>query len=477
MNKIQSTLKKMINWLALGAIIVILFSVIAVNVMVQNWLLVFINGIAMAVAILLWKRLEKRSFNISQKRVDLIFVIGIIGFIIVQYLFIVVFKIHPSFDFAWMYNMAYRLAQNQSLLPEHLAYLYNYPFNYSLLVVYQYIFQNIAFNLDYLFYLGMLCTSSTVVIVYFIFRNNFKPQVTLMLMVPLLLFYPYISYALIPYSDTIALPFFGLAILTCYKGQTVQTSFRAILLMSIAIMFGGQFKVLLLIIAIAYMIYVVLCHNYKIILLALLPFVMYFLGNNIFGNYVTSQNYSYASYQVSGMTPLYWVYAGLNYDAMGRYNENDYNESLQFGIRLTNEEKSEVTNFYLKGIQKRLQISPIKLIELSLYKVNQTWGNGTYGMNEYIILNPINQGKTRMFFTEGFGAILITCFTQFIQLLLLVGIYYRFKKKSDSDLFLKLLFLGFFSYLLIFEAGPRYILLLSPILFLINGENIDSNEL
>ncbi len=476
MESIKQFLNKSIDYLALVAMSLIFVSIITVSLYTQNYGLMSMNIICIGVSYLIWQKLKINCQSITKRKMDLFFIIGLVIYNIVVVFFIKYFQMHPGWDFGWVYNMAYETASGKQLVSQHHAYLYNYPFNYSLLMLYEFIFKNIYFNLHALFILGTACINITVIFIYLTLRNNYKTTTVCITSMILLLFYPYIAYTLIPYSDTVALPFFAMAIYFIYKDQKINHSIVSIVLLSIAVAIGGVFKILLLIILIAYTIYGLIEFKLKTKILLIIPFVVFIGVNQVFGDMVDKKHYSYAKFEDSGMTPLYWMYAGLNYDAKGRYNNEDYDESLQWGIRLDQAGKQEVTDFYIDGIVERVtELGPIKLLELAQYKLEATWGDGTYGMSEYILINPLKNGETRIFFTEGFGKYLIDGYSQFIHLFILVGVWLNFKSNGSINRVLKLIFLGFFTYLILFEAGPRYILLLSPVLFIICAKQIDES--
>ena len=468
-------LSYLVDNLAKLAIIMIGISLIISNLINEDYSIAITNIIIIVLAYYSYQKLEEKDIIIDNKKLNKLFIIGILILIIIQVLFIYIFMMQPEWDFGWVTNIARIKSYQQNLPQEHILYLYNYPFNYSLVLIYEFLFKILGYNINILFILGLIVIDISIIIIYMTLKNNFSNSTVAKISLIMLLFYPYISYVLIPYSDILALPFLSLAIFIIYRNNKINYDFKTVVLFSLVIGIGALFKVLVLIIPIAYFIYgIIILSKFKK-LIVIIPFIIVIILNHQFGLYIDSKYYSYAKFSESGLTPLYWMYAGLNNDSMGQYNINDYNESLKWGIRLTKEEKAEVTKFYQEGIIERLNKLKISgIVEIIQHKLNITWSDGTYGMKNYINIRPIRDSRTREFFASGEGKYIILFYSQLIHFSLMIGLSKLLK--NQGNLFFKLVFLGFFGYLLLFEAGPRYILLFSPILYIINALYLDKEK-
>ena len=471
---------KFIDWYAVIAISFICFSIVFYGIYQNDYVLVAFNCIMLVAAFFTHKFISNYKIKIENYNLDKIFIVLLIIYSFIQFIFIFVFQNMPDWDYGWMYHLSQNAARGISFAPEHIVYMHNYPFNYSIILVYTWLFSNFTFDVSILFVLGYSCIMTSIVGIYLILKNNFTKDTTIKIILLVLLFYPYLSYSLIPYSDTLAMPFFIFAIYFVYKNNTIKFSYLSVLLLSITCAIGAHFKVLVLIVAIAYLMSLFL-QGYKFkTLFGLFPFILFIIFNSFFANIVDSTNLSYVKYDQSGLTPLYWVNTGLNTESMGTYSEDDYNDSLQFGVTLTKEEDRNVNKYYIESIKERLNMPASLYFELAVSKTYHTWSNGEFGMDGYIMNKPLKMGATREFFTIGFGKDIIWVYSQLIYFVLLVGIFKCFsndvKKYTNKSRFIKLMFIGFATYFMLFEAGPRYILIMSVLFFVINAQLLHEND-
>lgn len=453
------------GFLAIILLVVATFGVYAPKVISPLWII-----LSMGLAFFFLVKMHRHTIKkIDEINVNYLFAGLLVIFILVQVGFIYVFKMYPDWDFGWIAKMARDASEN---LPWELSqrnYLRFYPYNFSLVVVYQKLFTKFAPVHETLFYFGIVCIALTQGIIFQLLKKNFSKATVIKVVILLFAFYPYVAYTLIPYSDVVALPFFALGLLAVLKNREVQLTIPAILLFTFAVGLGSNFKILILILAIAYAIYWIIHFQKWKTILVIIPLCSYLLFNNYFADQWNISSMD-TPYPKGGITPLYFISLGLNTETMGRYNPNEYDKSMGFSGAIYDGNTKIVTEFYANQIVERFSVSPLLLAELYYNKIYTSFGQGDYLMSEYIMIRPIKtDSNLRSFFTEGFGKDLLYYYAQTMHFMFLMAMtwigYCDIKTRNLSRLWTKTIFVGFFLYFMMFEAGARYGLLLTPLLF------------
>ncbi len=486
MNRVQSLLSQSLNLLFLiivGFIGVVVMTFGFYNSSLINPIGMIVSGILAFFALMALHKLSLKSME--KINVNLLFV-GLLGiFILIQVIFIFFFKVVPTWDFGHVVNLAEKAVAPRGWeildlrwgLNEQMYVLY-YPYNFALASVYTVIFYLFGTAVDNLFYFGIVCIALTQLFIFLFLKNNFSKATVIKTIGFMFVFYPYISYCIVPYTDVVALPFFACGLFLMIKNRQLQFSFPAILWFTMVIGLGSNFKILLIILAIAYAIVGLIRFQGIKKVFVMIPLCGYFIINLFFSSFWNQSTLTYAPYENAGITPLYFISLGLNLESMGQYNDKDYEESMSFASQLETGDTERVEAFYLDKIAKRLQVGPLALTELYYNKIFATFGRGDYGMSDYLQRAPFREeSRTRVFFTRGFGKEMLFYYSEIFYFMMLIAMgsvaWLDRKNKEDGLMWQKTIFVGFFFYFMLFEAGPRYSILLTPLLFYFLAEFLE----
>ena len=461
-----------INYLYIIAIVMIIASVFIGKL--YNNQIIDSFGFLLFFVLVITKIKKLKIKKISYKQIDKLFIVGLFILTIIQCLFVYYFAMEPGWDVSMVNDIAKEYIWELPIQYEHMLYLFNYPFNFSAVFIYETLLRMSNINDYVMFYYDIFCINISLIFIYLTFRNNCKEKTLLILTCLVFLIIPYTTYSVIAYTDTFALPFVCIALYCLFKSNEISNKLTNIILFGIFIGIGMIFKTTLIILVIALFLYGVCYFDKYKKLYVIIPFIITFVITNAFGLFINHKNYSPENYHSGGMTMLYWVHAGLNSSTNGSFDVKDYLRSLEWGIRYDDESKDEVKNYYVEGIKERLNdIKGMEFIPFIINKINNSWGNGTYGSDSLLEYQPKYENRIRDFFVYGLGKDILYKFSLLIHCFLLSLLYLYAKCKDKKSLFFKLLLLGYFGYLLLFEAGGRYIFLFSPCILLIGLNSLE----
>ncbi|EPH99254.1 hypothetical protein D920_01397 [Enterococcus faecalis 13-SD-W-01] len=234
--------------------------------------------------------------------------------------------------------------------------------------------------------------------------------------------------------------------------------------------FISKGTVLILVIAIALFLAIINKKQWK--LLGLFPFLFLFIGNFGWKQVINSQNlYPDSNY---GQPNTHYLMMGIHntpipegltsYErarwVVGAYSTDE--QQFTWNLFLEQKEpKSQIQEEHLKIIKERYSRLSIKeLLEAMNNKVSVTWGSGDLKSSFEVFLGTGKSKRTVDLFTNKITGTILYSWMMTIQYLLYVGVafsgIYLFKSKNKTALLCTIYISGYFTFLLFWEASPRY---------------------
>ncbi|WP_239256440.1 glycosyltransferase family 39 protein [Listeria ilorinensis] len=272
---------------------------------------------------------------------------------------------------------------------------------------------------------------------------------------------PLFAYVLYFYTDTIALPFVSLIILTYYF-YLKKDKWWLLVILGILFAVGYQAKPNLIILFPALLIHLLFVKNFKRMLMSLLVVGVLFVGIS----QLAMPFYSLYGFQKSDAYEVpftHYIMLGLKEPA-GRFSQSEIEYTISFP---TEEEKKQATE---KVIKERLTTyTPEQFLTLYNNKLMNTWTDGTRAYSWYI--NSTNDFTKSYDYLFGDKQILVNTFAQIFHvmnlLLIALGAFRFFHKKEfNFAFFLNITLVGVIIFHLIWEANQRYILIFTPLMLL-----------
>ncbi|MFV0479961.1 MAG: hypothetical protein ACK5LZ_05275 [Anaerorhabdus sp.] len=479
MDKVRLVLKSCLDYLFVVLIAAILIGMLSFGFYdssIVSW--VGMIATSLIAIFLIWRLVNWQIKNSDKIKLNYLFIGLLIALILAQVIFIIIFEIVPSWDFGHVSRAAEMAVVPRGWQPLDLrwqepyiqTYFLYYPHNYPLVIIYTVLYYLFGTSTYVLFGFGMVCIAITQFFIFLFLKNNFSKQTVIKLLMLMFTFYPYLSYCLIPYTDVVALPFFAMVLWLVIKDRKIRLSIPIVIALTVVMGVGSNIKILMLIPAIAYVIYWILHFQGFKTILAVVPLTGYILVHLWVASFWNQSTLLYSPYEHAGITPYYYMSLGLNLETMGQYSQNDYDESMNFADDLYNNDKEVIVEYYRDKVKERLSVGPQALTELYYNKIFYTFGIGDYGMSDYITRSPVKvDSQVRLFFTEGVGREMIFYYAEIMQFMFFIAMFYlgfaKRKNQSAEQMWLKTIFTGFFLYFMLFEAGSRYSLLMTPLFF------------
>lgn len=399
-----------------------------------------------------------------------------------------VLKVNPSWDMGDVYKMATSVATQGRL---DSAYLYQYPNNIGITIVYMVLFKIASiFKITDFVTVATIFNSSIVglsgILMYGITKRIFGNKKAIMISIILLITTPFYLYAAIYYTDTLSM-FMMLAIAYTFllaKQVKLEKKIKKIcmyLLLGIITFIAMKIKITTMFIVIAYFIYAVFNGKSKDNLKYLLYTVIAFIVVMMMFNIVVNNKILYDKKLSSDLKmPIsQWISMGLKgnggfdqeaYDFIHQYSNCDEKDKAAKG-RIKEQLANYDANTFIKHINEKLKY---------------TWTDGTYFAPEKLRREPVNQNALHeLVLASGKNNKVYKYIPQVMHMSMLVfiligavGILKR-KDFSNKNVILYILMLGFILFLMIWENRSRYILTGVPffMMAMLEGiENISTKE-
>ena len=401
-------------------------------------------------------------------------------FMILCIIFGQIFKVRPSWDMGRVYYIASDFVKIGTMENN---YLYGFPNNVMITIVYSILFKivNILFGItDYLTVATLfnsVIIGFTGFLLYSITKRLFDSQKAMMALIAALITVPFYLYCAEYYTDGIAMVIM-LFITFLYLHIKEQTKHKKVLLVIFAALMtyiGMKIKISVLFLIIAFYIFKVINgdvrNEWKTHTLFLISFVVFFLiGNYLINGIVLKDkskldrhNYPYET----------WIELGLV--GNGGFNEEIYKK---INICTTKEEKTKVVKEMIRDTIDNYNIWSF-MGHLN-DKIQYAWGDGSFfGINiisrepvRYTFLHKIVLEKGKMNYVFKY----YTQISHFSMLVLVwIGLIKAIIKKDNKNknLVFYYLMLGFIIFFLIWENRSRYILPLVPFMIMMEIEGIE----
>ncbi|WP_086313937.1 hypothetical protein A5821_001486 [Enterococcus sp. 7F3_DIV0205] len=282
----------------------------------------------------------------------------------------------------------------------------------------------------------------------------------------------------VAYTDILSIFFMSVTLFffTCYlktvdKGLN-KSSYIYITLASIFCVVGFISKGTMLILVIALSLFLVLYNKGSRRLIGLMPFLFLFFGNFLWSQFINSQNlFPDNNY---GQPNTHYIMMGLNNTpipkelsgkdkytwSVGAYSSEDqrFTWDMFLDERIS---KKKIQEEHIKVIKKRLHnMSFGQIVEALNNKVSVTWSSGDLKSSFEIFLGTGRNEEKMWVFKNNVSGLIIYSIMMVIQYLVYLGIILsslKFFKNMNPFIFFNSIYItGYFVFLLMWEASPRY---------------------
>ena len=393
-----------------------------------------------------------------------------------------ILKVNPSWDMGSVYNIA---VNNVEMGRPDSAYLYQFPNNIGIAIVYTILFKifNFVGLTDYLTIatvFNSIIVSFSVVLMYLITKKILGNKKALMVLIIAMFTSPLYLYSAIYYTDTLSMFMILLIAYTFIKLEDINENKKVkkalgYILLTFIIYVGMKIKITTIFIVIAYVIYALLNKNYQKLLKSFIVIVPTFILLAIVYN-IAVNNIILKDKSISDNVELpleQWIVMGLK--GNGGFSQEEYDYMNQFS---TYKEKQEAAREQLKQILSEYDVS--SFIKHITEKLKYAWTDGTYFAPEKLRREPVNNtilhefvlasGKYKSYY-KYFPQVMHMSMLIFI----LIGVCKTIKDKEfkDENVIFYILMLGFITFFLIWENRSRYILTCVPFLMIAQLKGIE----
>jgi hypothetical protein len=283
------------------------------------------------------------------------------------------------------------------------------------------------------------------------------------------LFFPYIFFAPIVYTDTISLIFLllPLHILVNKKGE-FRGHFLIVISASILFSFGMLLKGSLVIFLIAFSIVLFLNQKKWKKLYFIIPFIILLIVKSLFNSSIYQfEILDKVNVEQKSMPLTHWIVMGQNKNKFGKYSQDDVVWTKDLLRKYPREVVSQVHYQELKN-----RISEKGLmgnISFNIEKIGHTWTDGTYYSLNKLRRIPEHPENFTHLTTQTLGH-LIQGYARVQHLMLLIGLLFflKLKNKNSFATFAMLSLIGFFLFFIIWETRSRYLVSLTPIIIMMS---------
>lgn len=452
-----------------------------------NFFGVILAAAFLAISYAIFPKIHKKYSNISDKNLNIAFLIILAIMLIVQFLLALNMISKPITDWYVINEVSKSYAINGNMehiydnLPYNRDYLARYTNNNGITVLFSFYYRIIylisgIIPIEAPVILNTLFISASVVLCYLIAKKAFGNFHALITMILCILFLPYYTYCTYFYTDSISMPFVILSIYLFICGYDSKKIVNKIILFffsGISCAIGFELKGSVIIALIAVIVYMIYKGGIKKILLGSGTIIAGFLVIAIAFNGLVS------SLQITDEETLYreqyplthWVMMGLKDD--GNFDQAD----STFTYRAGNYDEKKAAN--IQEIGKRLsEYGVFGLINHFIIKANFTWSDGTYWISHHIY-QPYN-GRNflhEFFLMDGSWFPVFKSISSGMQLCMLIMICVSLfscvkKPRFDYITLMHIITFGVYLFFLIWETRSRYIFNFTPIFIIIWADGI-----
>lgn len=384
------------------------------------------------------------------------------------------FRVKPNWDMKELFNGASEYINGGE---EYLNYLYRYPNNIGIQIIYIILFKisdfiKILSRYDIAMLFNIIMIDLALLFTFLVSNKMFDNKKALMVFIVLASMTPIYLFSTIIYTDTISM-MFPVLILYLYllakEEKKAKKKYVFYIIMGIAIGIGMSIKVTIAIMPIAILIYEIVNMNKKDILSIIgitIPILMVCLIFQMLFIKLIFPKWNDQDYNKQRFPLTHWIMMGLG--DVGKYNEKDVNFTSSFT------DINEKRKGNIKVIQERFSdvLKNRKMNHLRR-KLMYTWGDGTYYAVNTLDYDAINEGlHQELVFKRGEYHEFYQYYTQIqhltiITLMILLS-FISLKKEIDYEFTLRIAIFGLFLFLLIWETRSRYLINYLPIMQIIS---------
>lgn len=410
---------------------------------------------------------RKKITGLLEKIPMAVWTVGLLGSsLILQLIVVKLFAVKPSWDFGALVNGA-KLYLETGEVFDYFSIYPNNIFLFCILVVIGKVFTP-DLNVYIIFNVFIIIASQY--LIFLIASKTAGRSVGMISLAVSVLFFPYIFFAPVVYTDTISLIFLLLPLyLMLDKNGELKTDMKNILLAAFIFSLGMLLKGSLIIFIIAFSITLLLYMKGWKKAYLILPFMMLFVVKTLFNTAIyqfdilDKEQLAKTSFPVS-----HWLVMAQNSERVGKYSGDDVEWTKQLLITHPREEVSEI---HFEELQKRLQEKGLLgNLAFNLEKVTHTWTDGTYYSLNKIKRNPIEPMNITSLLDYKSGDIL-QGFARVQHLVLFIGLLLAFPLVKDRKAFVTfcmLSIIGYFFFFLLWETRSRYLVSVTPLIILLS---------
>lgn len=384
------------------------------------------------------------------------------------------FRVQPNWDMKELFNGASDYISGGE---EYLNYLYRYPNNIGIQIIYIILFRiadfiKILSRYDMAMLFNIIMIDLALLFTFLVSKEMFDNKKALMIFIMLASMTPIYLFSPIIYTDTISM-MFPVLILYLYllakKKDAIKKKCIFYALMGATICIGMSIKVTIAIMPIAISIYEIVMKNKRETLVMIgttfISFIICLLFIMIFMRLIFPK-WNNEEYNKERFPITHWIMMGLG--DVGKYSERDV--ALTSSFSNINEKRKE----NMKVIQERLaNILENRKMNHLRRKLMYTWGDGTYYAVNTLDYDAVNNGKHQEFvFKRGEHHEFYQYYTQIQHLtiitLMIVLSFISIKKDINYEFTLRIAIFGLFLFLLLWETRSRYLINHLPVMQIIS---------
>lgn len=417
--------------------------------------------------------------RLTSRIVWIVIAVGLCCMALLQYKISALFMVEPVGDFNGIFTSAIEYATSGEL-QSFPHYFEQFPNNWGILVwliSYFRILLHFGITATYDFLragviLNCVVIDVSVLLLVIFCKKVWGSPAALIALGLSLLFTPFYLHAPIFYTDTMSLIFPPLALLLLYAAQRCNSWLPRILLyllLGIVLSFGAKVKGNLMVLLVAFIIYLLLQIPFRRSLCCILALILSFgCFSAVFDAGVKRSNIVNTDIIGTYQFPKeFWLYMGLNNP--GGFNGEDF-DTIRFKTSI--DEKRETAR---EGIRQRLHNYGVKgFISHLTTKLGYTYGDGGYYICQQLQDSPLKDTLLAdyVFFNRPNNYIYLSLsggYHFLLGLIMLIGLLVGLLKEKDFSFasLNYLILLGIFLFLMIWETRSRYLLNFTPVILIV----------
>ncbi|MDD3140652.1 MAG: glycosyltransferase family 39 protein [Lachnospiraceae bacterium] len=424
--------------------------------------------------------IRNTKIKCSDKKFFLIFFLMMSCMIIMQIYVAWILKMQPSNDRIVILRQALDMIERNSLhtAPRWNHYFLKYPNNQVFLMVetgYLYLMNLLGFGRSYLMSLSglnIICIDSAIILTVTLSKRIWNKRIAMMLAILCVAFTPFYTYVPFFYTDTFVLPIVA-GILYLYHILLQEDrllsvkSLTLILVLGVLFALGYMLKASVIILFVALAIHIFYVKRFRKAVVCIGIIVLIIIASvGITDKTIASMRiFDTTDYNAQNFPVTHWVMMGLQ--GVGKYKESEKIFTSSF------QKKAAKKAANIKIIKERLKTYGLlgftkHIAAKSIY----TWYSGEYDIDYYLEINHQEDNWMQTLTDHnGKNHIVMETYSNGIHICILLALFYSgiccFKRKdNDFNWFIKLGILGLFTFLLLWETRPRYLVQYLPLILL-----------